>query len=122
MGSATVRRFALVAAVLLLAPVWYRPLAVGVTHAAHPVTVGLAPGGGAQAPAIRRHAPGGGWWLHGPREEQGRKLAVLAVLGLVSLLSLVPWATATTARSAPSSLVRRRHTISLRAPPLRLCD
>ena len=116
MGSATVRRFVLVAAVLLLAPVWSRPLVVASAVVTHP-EVGMATGGAAHAPAIRRHTAGG-WWLHGPHEEQSRSLVVLAVLGLLSsLLRRVPWVTLASVASVSSSLVRRRHAIALRAPP-----
>ena len=121
MGSATVRRFALVAAVLLLAPAWYRPLAVATREAAQPLTVGLATVGAAQAPAVRRHT-GAGWWLHDLREDHGRSLVVLAVAALLSLLRLVPWLGLAAVRAVPSSLARRRHAISLRAPPLSFCD
>jgi hypothetical protein len=49
-------------------------------------------------------------------------MLVLAVAGLLSLLRLVPWVTLAAVRAAPPSLVRRRHAISLRAPPVRFGD
>jgi hypothetical protein len=117
MGSATTRRFALLAAILLLVPVWCRP------SVAHPVpkspglaVVGLAPGGPGAAPAIRRHAANG-WSRAVARVDQGRTLAALGLLGLLALIGLAPWTALHAVPAAPSPLGRRRHVISLRAPP-----
>ena len=118
MGSATTRRFALVAAILLLAPVWCRPsVAQRAAEAPGPAVVGLAPGGPGSVPAIRRHAADG-WSRAGARLDHGRTVGALGLLGLLSLMGLVPWATLRSVLAAPPSVGRRRHVISLRAPPL----
>lgn len=121
MGSATIRRFAFVVAILLLAPAWCQSSvvarAVGTPGRA---LVGLTPGGAGTVPAIRRQLPGD-WWAAGARLGPVRTLATLGVLALMSVLRLVPWATLAAARSALSSLGRRRHVISLRAPPPAVC-
>ena len=120
MGSATTRRFALVAAILLLAPVWIRPpVAQRAVAASGLAVVGLAPAGAAAVPAIRRHA-GDGWSRTVARADQGRPVAALGLVGLLSLLGLTPWATLRSVVGLPSPLGRRRHVISLRAPPLQL--
>jgi hypothetical protein len=121
MTSATVRRFAFVAAMVLLAPIWCRPASV--TRAVETpgaVIAGLVDAGAAAAPAIRRHAPAG-WWMAASRASHGRTLVVLGTLALLALLGLAPWARVQTVRRAPSPLVRRRHVIALRAPPLPFC-
>ncbi|HET7722653.1 MAG TPA: hypothetical protein VFK43_21990 [Acidimicrobiales bacterium] len=117
MGSATTRRFALVAAILLLAPVWCRPsVAPRAVHASGLAVVGLAPAGAGSVPAIRRAADG--WSRAVARPDHGRTVATLGLLGLLSLIGLAPWATVRALLAAPSPLGRRRHVISLRAPPL----
>lgn len=120
MGSATTRRFALVAAILLLAPVWCRS---SVPHtsleASGLAVVGLAPGGAGSVSAIRRHAADG-WSRAAARPDQGRTAAALSLVGLLALMGLSPWATVRALLAAPSPLGRRRHVISLRAPPLLL--
>ena len=117
MGSATTRRFALVAAILLLAPVWCRPsVAPRAVHASGLAVVGLAPAGAGSVPAIRRAADG--WSRAVARPDHGRTVATLGLLGLLSLIGLSPWATVRALLAAPSPLGRRRHVISLRAPPL----
>lgn len=118
MGSATNRRFALVAAMLLLVPVWCRPSARDtVVEARELAVVGFAPGGAGSVPAIRRHA-GDGWPRAAARPDQGRTVAALGSLGLLSLIGLARWASLRSVRAAPPSLGRRRHVVSLRAPPL----
>ena len=118
MGSATIRRFALVAVILLLAPVSCRPsVASKALKAPALAVVGLAPAGAGSVPAIRRHA-GDGWSRAVTRADQGRMMAALALLGLLSLIGLTPWGTLRAVPAAPSPLGRRRHVISLRAPPL----
>ena len=120
MGSATIRRFALVAAILLLAPVWCRPsVAQRALEAPGLAVVGLAPAGAASVPAIRRHAADG-WSRGGARLDHGRTVAALSIIGLLSLLGLTPWATLRAVPAVRSPLGRRRHIISLRAPPLLL--
>jgi hypothetical protein len=120
MGSATIRRFALVAVILLLAPVWCRPsVATAALEAPGLAVVGLAPAGAGSVPAIRRQA-GDGWSRAVARADQGRTVAALALVGLLSLMGLTPWATLRAVPAAPSPLGRRRHVISLRAPPLLL--
>lgn len=121
MGSATIRRFAFVAAILLLAPAWCRPAAVAETlERSGRTLVGLAPAGAGAVPAIRRHTAGG-WWTSAARTDLGRSLAAVGLLALLSLTTLMPWATLEAVRTAPSSLARRRHVIALRAPPRPLC-
>jgi hypothetical protein len=117
MRSATVRRFAFVAALLLLAPVWCRSsLATGVADASGHVLAGLNRADAGALPAIRRHDSGGLWVVRaGP--EHSRKLFALGLLALLSLVGLVPWATVEASLTAPSPLGRRRHVISLRGPP-----
>ena len=121
MGSATIRRFAFVAAILLLGPVWCQPGSVGgALERPGRALVGLAPAGTGTVPAIRRHAAGA-WWTTAVRADHGRFLAAVGLLALLSLTRLLPWATLQAVRSAPSSLGRRRHIISLRAPPSFCC-
>lgn len=118
MGSAAIRRFAFVAALLLLAPIWCRPSAVA--EALDPpglAMVGLTPAGAGTVPAIRRQATGA-WWTAASRPDHGRNLAVAGLLALFAVAGLTPCATLVAIRSAPASLGRRRHVISLRAPPL----
>lgn len=118
MGSAAIRRFAFVAALLLLAPIWCRPSAVAeALDAPGLAMVGLSPAGAGTVPAIRRQATGA-WWTAGSRPDHGRNLAVAGLLALFALVGLTPWATLVAVRTAPASLGRRRHVISLRAPPL----
>ena len=108
----------MVAVILLLAPVWCRP-SVGQSALEGPglAVVGLAPAGAGSVPAIRRHA-GDGWARTVARADHGRTVAALALLGLLSLIGLTPWATLRAVPAALSPLGRRRHVISLRAPPL----
>ena len=118
MRSATVRRFALVAALLLLTPVWCRSsLASGAVDVPGHVLAGLSRGDAGALPAIRRHDAGGIWSARA-RPEHSRKLFALGLLALLSVIRLVPWATFEAVLMAPSPLGRRRHIISLRAPPL----
>lgn len=117
MRSATVRRFAFVAALLLLTPVWCRSsLASTAVDVPGPVLVGLSRGDAGALPAIRRY-DAGTWWSARARPEHSRKLLALGLLALLSLIRLVPWATVEAVLLAPSPLGRRRHVISLRAPP-----
>jgi hypothetical protein len=118
MGSAAIRRFAFVAALLLLAPIWCRPSAVA--EALDPpglAVVGLTPGGAGTVPAIRRQATGA-WWTAVTRPDHGRSIAIAGLIALFALFGLMPWATLIAIGTAPASLGRRRHVISLRAPPL----
>ena len=121
MGSATVRRIALVAAIVLLVPVWSRPaVATGAPEGADAIFVRLGAGTASPTPAIRRHLSPG-WWHAGTRADHGRALVALAVVALLSLLRLVRCSTVPSMRAAPSSLARRRYAIALRAPPLPAC-
>ncbi len=109
MGSAAARRFALVAALVLLSPVWFR--AASVVHApdrSDGLYVGMAQAGTSPVLVIRRHAgPSGGAAFRAP---------TATLVALVSLLLLVRWA-AFAGAPAASPLIRRRHVIALRAPP-----
>lgn len=121
MGSAAIRRFAFVAALLLLAPIWCRPSAVAealvALDAPGMAMVGLTPAGAGTVPAIRRQATGA-WWTAASRPDGGRSLTAVGLLALFALVGLTPWATLVASATAPPSLGRRRHVISLRAPPL----
>jgi len=121
MGSATIRRLALVAAVVLLAPIWCRPTAVASTPASSDVLlIGSAPTGRSSTPAIRRSAVVG-WWVAASRADQGRGPVAVGVAALLSLLTLARWPPLLPIGSAPSPLTRRRHVIALRAPPSPIC-
>ncbi len=121
MGSATIRRLALVAAVVLLAPLWCRPsVVVRAVQVPGSMVVGLASDGAPAAPAIRRQAAGA-WSIVGLRTDLGRRLLSVGVVALLSLLVVGPWSVLESRRSAPSPLARRRHAIALRAPPLPSC-
>ena len=117
MGSATIRRLALVAALLLLTPVWCGPsvLAEAMT-APGAAVIELTQGPAGGPPAIRR-VDAGGWWAARTRPEQTRKLVALGLLVLLSLIRLLLSDTVHVRPLAPSPLGRRRHVISLRAPP-----
>lgn len=121
MRSATIRRLALVAAVVLLAPIWCRPAAVvPILDSSGAVLVGVAPTGGSSTPAIRR-SPVAGWWVAASRSDHGRGPVAVGVVALLSILTLAGWAQLLPVRQAPSPLIRRRHVIALRAPPSPVC-
>jgi hypothetical protein len=121
MGSATIRRFALVAAMVLLAPLSFRPsVVVRAVQVPGTIVAGLPSDGSPASPAIRRHTAGA-WAMAGTRVDQARRLLGLGVVALLSLLVIGPWSILESRRSAPSPLVRRRHAIALRAPPLPSC-
>ena len=121
MGSAAIRRFAFVAAILLLAPAWCRPASVAdALERPGRALVGLAPADPGDLPAIRP-TPAGAWSTTAARADHGRALVLVGLLALLSLTRLLPGGTLGAVRSAPSSLGRRRHVISLRAPPLLRC-
>jgi hypothetical protein len=116
MRSATIRRFAFVAAMLLLVPVWSQPSAANrALDRPGQALISLVPGPGAAVPAIRRQSMGS-WWA-AARADHGRIIAALGLVGILALVSLAPWATVGAALVAPAPLGRRRHIISLRAPP-----
>lgn len=120
MGSATTRRFALTAAILLLAPVWCRPaVALSTSDVPGMAVARLAPAAAGSIPAIRRHAADG-WSRALARPDHGRGVVALGVLGLLSLMGVAPWAILRIVGAAPSTLGRRRPVISLRAPPFLL--
>ena len=113
MGSATIRRFAFVAALLLVAPISCQAsVAVRAVKSSGVLVVGVTPRSGPAAPAIRRHASPA-WWMAGG-------LVAVGVFALLSLLALAGWSPLRVVWSAPSPLTRRRHVIALRAPPLPL--
>ena len=117
MGSATLRRLALVAVILLLAPVWCRPsVADAAPREPSPVLVHMAKSGASAIPAIRRQAAGS-WRSAGAGPDHGPVLTAIGLFGFLSLIALAPWATLPAMLAAPSPLGRRRHLISLRAPP-----
>ena len=119
MDPAPIRRLALVAAILLLVPLWSRPsTAARSVDSTAAAVVRVAPTAAASSPAIRRQASGG-WWVTGTRLDPGRTLLGLGLVVLLSLLRVVRWDTIDAARWALSPLVRRRHIIALRAPPHR---
>ena len=116
MRSATIRRLSLVAALVLLAPMWGRPSAVlPVVEASRSLLVGLAPGDADSVPAIRREAPGVRWLT--ARADHRRSTMALAVVALLVMLRRGLWERVLTIRSAFPSLGRRRYAITLRAPP-----
>ena len=120
MGTAAIRRIAFVAVLFLLAPIWCRPSPVVEAFDSSAIAlVGLTPGGAGTVPAIRRHAPGA-WWSTASRLEHGRTLAALGLLAMISALGLVLWARLDPTAPGSPAVGRRRHVISLRAPP-RLC-
>ncbi len=120
MESATARRFALVAVILLLAPVWCRPsFAQRAVETPGLAVAGMAPAGSASFPVIRRHV-GDGWSRASGSLDHGRTVAALGP-GLLSM-GLALWATLLAVLAAPPSLARRRHVISLRAPPVLLAS
>jgi len=121
MRSATIRRFALVAAMVMLAPLWCRPAAVISTlETSGALIVGVADAGATTAPAIRRQVTTG-WWAAASRANQVRNLLVDGTLALLALFGVVLWARLVIRPGARSPLVRRRHIIALRAPPLPFC-
>ncbi|MDQ4070884.1 MAG: hypothetical protein M3203_15650 [Actinomycetota bacterium] len=120
MRSVAARRLALVAAIVVLAPVWCRPVAAAQTRGearGSAVLAGRRAPAAPSVPAIRRQTPGVSW-VQLSRAALGRALLVVAALALLALLRLAPWATPSPLSAAASSLARCRHAISLRAPPL----
>jgi hypothetical protein len=117
MRSATSRRFALVAAMVLLAPIWCRPAVITTARQAPgTVLLALTPADHGATPAVRRQISGG-WRMAGTRSDFGRGLVLLGVAALLALVRPAPAARVAAARVAPP-LARRRHAIALRAPPL----
>jgi hypothetical protein len=127
--SATLRRFALVAVLVLLVPAWGRPgPATGSLRAATSVLVRAAkaealsaPDAAAPAATMRRQA-GGALGVSGARPDHRPALAALAFVALLALVRTPPWARRRASQRPPSSLVRRRYAIVLRAPPLPSCN
>lgn len=123
MRLAVLRRFALVAVIALLEPLWghwasvpsVRVEASSGTVSVHPV-VGVA-----TVPTFRQHVEAA-WRASNARPEPGRTLVTLAVLAVLALLARIPWTSLTAALSARMSLTRRRHVIALRAPPALRCS
>ena len=116
MGSATARRFALVAAMVVLAPVWFR--AVSAVHAPEPsdgLFVGMAHASTVPAPVIRRIADS---W---PSSASAHAPTPAAVATLLALLVLARWARLCADPTGASPLARLRHVIALRGPPRRAC-
>lgn len=80
---------------------------------------GMATDGAGSVSAVLRLA-GDGWSRSVARPDHGRTMAALGLPGLLSLLGLAAWAMLLVVLTAPPALGRRRHVISLRAPPLLL--
>lgn len=122
MRLAILRRFALVAVIALLEPLWGHWASVPsvVVEASTGSVLAHAELGTTTVPTFRQHVEAA-WRGSNARPEPGRALVALALLGLLSLLGLTPWTTLTAARPAPS-LARRRHVIALRAPPALRCS
>ena len=121
MVSATVRRAALVAAMVLLAPLgWLSESVQGPMERSEAVVARVVPPATPQGPAIRRQNNPGSW-LFAFRSALGRGLLAVAVVTALALLHLAVWGRFTALPPAASSLVRRRHAISLRAPPVTSC-
>ena len=122
MGSTSIRRFALVAAMVLLAPIWYRPAALlPAPDSSGVVLVGLAPTGGSPTPAIRR--PAVAWWgMAASGTDHGGGFVALGTVALLALLTLAGWAPVAAAGPAQGPLTRRRPVIALRAPPSSFCS
>lgn len=121
MGSATARRFALVAAMVVLVPVWFRAVpAVGAPAPSDGLFVGTTAASTAPAPAIRRIADS--WpWAHGSSLASTHGPSVAAMAALLALLLPARWARFCAAPRGVSPLARRRLVIPLRGPPLRAC-
>ncbi len=116
MRSATARRFALVAVMVVLVPGFCRAVsdARGLERTGG-LFVGLAAAATAPALGIRRHATAWSWArASSTAPVRGPSTATLAAL--LSLLLLARWATLA-ALPAASPLSRRRHAIALRGPP-----
>jgi hypothetical protein len=127
--SAIVRRFALVAVLVLLVPAWGSARSpVGDVEATASVLVRAANAGTLSAPdaaapaaAINRQAAGI-LGLSGARADHRRIPVALALVALLALLRPAAPLRVLASRHAPSSLVRRRYAIALRAPPLPSCN
>ena len=116
MGSATTRRFALVAAVVVLAPLWCRAVSdVGAPARSDGPFVGMTAAATAPALVVRRHASAWPWAPRSsPQPSHGPATAGLAALvALLALSRRAPFAAVPVA----SPLSRRRHVIALRGPP-----
>lgn len=123
MRLAIFRRFALVAVIALLEPLWGHWASVPsvVVEASSGSVPAHAEIGTATVPTFRQHVEAA-WRASNVRPEPGRVLVALAVLGLLSLLRLTPSTTLPSARRAAPSRARRRHVIALRAPPALCCS
>ena len=109
MGSARARCFALVAALVLVAPVGFRATSEARSvERSEGLYVGMPPAGTGPALVVRRQAGSSG--------ASALRATAAAVVALVWLLLLVRWATFAGVPAA-SPLTRRRHVIALRAPP-----
>ena len=116
MGSATARRFALVAAMVVLLPVWLRAVsAVDAPAPADGLFVGMAHASTVPAPVIRRIADS---W---PSSVSAHAPTPAAMASLLALVVLARWARFCADPTGASPLARRRYVIALRGPPLRAC-
>ncbi|HEX2048745.1 MAG TPA: hypothetical protein VHF27_13345 [Acidimicrobiales bacterium] len=112
MRSATARRFALVAAMVVSVPFWFRAVsAVDAPAPADGLFVGMAVTATVPAPAIRRIADP---W---PSSASAHGVPIAPMATLLALLLLARWARLCAAPTGVSPLARRRHVIALRAPP-----
>ncbi|HTJ75283.1 MAG TPA: hypothetical protein VL337_07945 [Acidimicrobiales bacterium] len=129
MRSATVRRLALVAVLVVMVPAWGRSgPAPGSVRAATSVLVRAAKAGtlsahdAASPAATMRRQAGGALGVSGARPDHRRAPAALALVALLALAQNPAWSRTRAGQRPPSSLVRRRYAIVLRAPPLPSCN
>ena len=118
MRLVTFRRFAFVAVIAVMEPLWghWAALPRLVVEASTGTVPAHAEIATAAVPSFRQHVEAV-WRASKERPATSRSLAALAFLAVLSLLRPTPWRTLITAQPAPPALARRRHVIALRAPP-----
>lgn len=122
MRLVTLRRFAFVAVIAVMEPLWghWAALPRLVVEASTETVPAHAEIGTAAIPSFRQHVEAA-WRGSKEQPATSRSVMALAVLAVLSLLRPTPWRTLVTARPAPPALARRRHVIALRAPPAPRC-